>query len=365
MNLKNGLCGVFTLLSGVSRNTVLAVRQRVSVHRLRVAVQRQVHALPQRREEAQALAKGIAEKSAAWFNLVLSTDAAKSIDSWIRDTFASGSATIYDKAMDSTFISNLNGDAPQNVQEALGNIEPYYHRLFDGISNVATKGGHDLISAWEAVVNASAEDTLLQEVIGYSSAVAADLVTPMGLPVDTLERANFDKIFAAAQEHVGASKFLVADTLSYTATELFGASLGAVALVLKWKDKDLETFAAIATVLGVSTVFAGNPFLGIVAVVGLARTYQRARMEQEYGSVAHGIAKGGLSGGAFIAGAAALSAPVWGQLIMGIVCAVIAKKAYEAGRAKMDISWSDLTDFVVTMVKKRKPEDLLTLPMSS
>jgi hypothetical protein len=314
------------------------------------------------KSKSRQTAQAVADAASSWFNLALATNAAQSLDGWLRDTLASGSASIYDKAMDSAFIAYLNGDAPKEVQEALSGIEPYFHRLFDGVSNSAVQGGHDLASAWQAVTSASGSDSLLQEIAGYGSAVFNDLVTPMGLPLANLDRAQFDKIAEIAQEQIGVSKLWLADAVSFTATEMMGAAVGSLAIALKWSDEDLDGFAALAGVTGVAAIFSANPFLGVVAVVGLARSYQRALLERRYGDVAHGIMKGGFSGGAFIAGAAAFSGPVWGNLLVGLVCAMIVKRAYETGRAKMDVRWPELRAFIKAMMRRGKREGLLKLP---
>lgn len=330
-----------------------SLRERLNARRLRVNLVSQLKKLPQTRADARDLADRISGASAAWFNTVLATDAAVSLDRWLGHA-TSSPGTIYDRAMDIEYLKFLQGVANEGTQTALGKIEPYYHRLFDG--------GHDLAAAWEAVRGATPDDTLAREVMAYMAAVSKDVVTPMGLPVDTLDRADFDRIVSLADTYAGASRAWVADAFSYTATELFGATLGAVALALNWNDKDLENFGAIAAMLGVSAIFGANPILGIVAVVGLARTFQRAKLEKEYGSVAHGIAKGGLTTGAFIAGAAALSGPLWGKLLVGIVCAVIAKKAYEQGRANIDISWEDVADFIRSIFRRAKANEVMLLP---
>ena len=77
---------------------------------------------------------------------------------------------IYDKAMDAEYLRTHIGGAN--------------HRIFDG--------GHDLISAWKRVRDASGTDTFSQEVIGYVSAIWKDVTTPMGLPFSTWNKENYD-----------------------------------------------------------------------------------------------------------------------------------------------------------------------------
>ena len=71
-----------------------------------------------------------------------------------------GSATIYDKAMDARFIETGMGGG--------------YHRLFDG--------GHTLWGAFQAVRDASPDDSVFEEAMGLLQALARDATTPRGLP---------------------------------------------------------------------------------------------------------------------------------------------------------------------------------------
>jgi hypothetical protein len=38
------------------------------------------------------------------------------------------------------------------------------------------------------------DDTAAQEILAYITAVSKDIVTPMGIPIDTMNRTNFDQL---------------------------------------------------------------------------------------------------------------------------------------------------------------------------
>ncbi|MCY4623949.1 MAG: hypothetical protein OXC99_02975 [Chloroflexi bacterium] len=83
-----------------------------------------------------------------------------------------GTATIYDKAMDATYIATHEGGAN--------------HRLFDG--------GHTLSGAFSAGHNASADDGIVQEALGTLRGLLRDGTTTMGLPIVTWNKATFDYV---------------------------------------------------------------------------------------------------------------------------------------------------------------------------
>jgi hypothetical protein len=285
---------------------------------------------PTRMEKLMATAKTPIEATAIAFNAILATSVAKDMDRWMREEFASGAASVYDKAM----------DAARHTKQELGGD----HRLFDG--------SHDLLGAWKAVTDKIPDDTLLQEAGGYLSAVWKDVVTPMGLPIITLDREQFDGFADSMGDAFGVSREWLMDAASFTATEGVGAIIGALAVSLNWKETDVKRFSALVGSFGLSAAVSANPFLAIIAIVALARSFNEARYKEEYGSLTKGVLKGGVGTGAFLGAASLVGGPAWIGLMIGIVCAVLAHKGYEKGEeAIKDVSWSDLTKFVVGYLK--------------
>ncbi|HSV28267.1 MAG TPA: hypothetical protein VLL76_01875, partial [Candidatus Omnitrophota bacterium] len=140
------------------------------------------------------------EAVVTWFNAALgSATFSIELDRWMRQAF-SAKATIYDKFMDAEYIRTHVGGG--------------YHRLFDG--------GHDCLGAWDQCREAAgaAGDSFTAEVLGYAGGLWKDLVTPMGLPVMTFDKADFDQVAGALQDTLGITRAWVADAASFTSTEL-------------------------------------------------------------------------------------------------------------------------------------------------
>jgi hypothetical protein len=254
-------------------------------------------------------AKNSTEATAVVFNGILASDMATNVDRWMREEFAGGAASVYDKAMDA---------ARHKMQEFGGD-----HRLFDG--------GHDLLGAWDVVRAAKPDDILVQEAGGYLSAVWKDIVTPMGLPLTTLNRDSFDGAAGVMGDTFGVSRDWLMDAASFTATEGIGAIVGGVAVVLNWNKTDVEHFSALVGSFGLSAHISANPFLAVIAVVALARSFHEARYLKQYGSFTSGILKGGIGTGVFLGAISLVSGPAWIGIMVGIVSAVLAQKAFEKG----------------------------------
>ena len=281
-------------------------------------------------EKLLATAKTPIEATAVVFNAILATGIAKEIDRWMRDELASGLANKFDKAMDAARVK---------MQEFGGD-----HRLFDG--------GHDLIGAWNAIISAKPDDTLMQEAGGYLSAIWKDVVTPMGLPVVTLNREQFDVTADIMGEALGVSRDWLMDAASFTATEGAGAVVGALAVALSWSETDIKRFSALVGSFGLSAAVSANPFLAVIAIVALARSFNAARYRKKYGSFSKGILKGGVGTGTFLGATSLVAGPAWIGLMVGVVCAVLAHKGFEKGEeVAKDVSWSDISKFTLNYIK--------------
>ena len=84
------------------------------------------------------------------------------LNAWLQD-IVKGTPTIYDKAMDSVYNATRMGGGD--------------HRLFDG--------GHTIAGAFQAVRNASPDDSIFEEAAGFLQALAREATTPRGLPLVT------------------------------------------------------------------------------------------------------------------------------------------------------------------------------------
>lgn len=211
-------------------------------------------------------------------------------------------ASIYDKAMDSEYLRTKIGG---------GN-----HRLFDG--------GHDLISAWEKAKNASSDDTLAQEVIGFVSGVWKDVTTVKGLPFATVDKGGFDS-WAEAVNGWGIpglnSKYLY-DLLSFDALEILSTSLGVVGVVFALKAEDKEKLAEILGSMGIVSIASANPIMGVFTIVMAAYGYKKKKAELCKKSLLKGSTMSVVSMGLF----ALLGLPFLVELVLVLIVSLTLKK---------------------------------------
>ena len=138
----------------------------------------------------------------------------------------SGSATIYDKAMDAEYIATHIGGGQ--------------HRLFDG--------GHTIIGAFRAGHTASPDDSIIQEAMGTLQGLLRDVSTPSGLPLANWDYETYHRVAEALESNFHIPKSWFYDLNTYDAADLLGGAVGAVALIFNWNRADTETFAQLAGV---------------------------------------------------------------------------------------------------------------------
>ena len=235
---------------------------------------------------------------------VLASDFSLEIDRWLTNLLASP-ATIYDKAMDATYLTTHVG----------GN----YHQLFDG--------GHSLLGVIKAEHNASPDDSIIQEAVGTVSAIFKDFVTVRGIPFFTWDKATFDSVAGMLESNLHIPKSWFYDLNTINATELLTASIGAFALILNWNNEDREAFAKTIGSTAIVSVIGANPILMVVTLAALAKSFTDARREGNYTEFVEGLAKGGVVTGAVIATASVVGGPVYVGLLAGICTGVVANKA--------------------------------------
>lgn len=219
-----------------------------------------------------------------------------------------GKATIYDKAMDAVFIETGIGGK--------------FHRLFDG--------GHTISGAFRAAHDASPDDTVVQEALGAIQGLLRDVSTPMGLPLATWDKETFDAVAASLESTFGIPKSWFYDLNTYDVGELMGATVGVVSLVFGWNNAETESFASLATGMGMSAAVSANPLLLAVSVVTFGRAFHKANHADEYVELAEGGLKGAIGIGASL-GAIALvgvaGGPAGVALLAGVTAGVLAHVA--------------------------------------
>lgn len=268
-------------------------------HRLGVMSGLAARRVRSRARSAQEAAGSASDLAARMGNAILGTEYALAMDRWMRATFADGKATLYDRAMDANYAKTHVGGAD--------------HRLFDG--------GHDLLGAWKAAGEAAAArgDDLAQQVAGYATALWKDVVTPKGLPVVTFDKATFDAIAGHLSADYGIPVAWLKDMATFTATEVVGAAIAAIAVALNWSRADIERVTGLASSLAISTIAAASPFLAIVAVACLARAYQQASQPgADLKAAAFGLAQGSAGSMTLLGVSALVGGPAWVGLVAGL-----------------------------------------------
>ena len=254
-------------------------------------------------DSTRSLAGGLLATTQGLLASALSTD----LNALLQSTVA-GSATVYDMAMDATYLATHIGG---------GN-----HRLFDG--------GHTVAGAIAAVRDASPDDTAILEAMGFVQAMFKDVTTPKGLPLANWDKATYDRVSGYLQSNFGIPRDWFYDLNSYTAPELLGGVVGVVATALMWNRADTEQFSTFVGSMGISAAMSANPLLLVVTVAALAKAFHKARQEGEYAEFVDGHLKGGIGAGASLAAAsqvAVLGGPAGLALLAGLSAGLLAHKA--------------------------------------
>ena len=259
-------------------------------------------AVRQRSKNLSANTRWSASQVAQFLNASLATDAAPEVDRYLRTIFKT-SATAYDKAMDygRHLMSEFGGD----------------HRIFDG--------GHSVSGAWESVKSALPVDTLGEEAMGFLEAYWKDLVTPMGMPITTLNRESFEAV-AKMASNLGIEREWLLDVVSFTATESVGAFAAVLGASMNWGRAETEEFAKLAAGLTTSAALAANPLALTVALLLVARSVNNGRKENKLKKVLRSFGWGAAKSGAFIGAASIVGGGAWVGIGCGLMAAFIVQK---------------------------------------
>ncbi len=256
-------------------------------------------------ESAIPLANGLLGTTQGMLASALSTDLNALVQKMVK-----GPATIYDKAMDARYLETYIGGAN--------------HRMFDG--------GHTILGAIRAIRDASPDDTVIQEAMGFVESMFRDMSTPKGLPLVNWDTATYNQVAEYLKSNFGIPKEYFYDLNSYRTTELIGGVIGVVATALSWNRADTEEFSKLVGGMGVSAVMGANPLLLVVTVVALARAFHKAHRAGEYAEFADGHIKGGITSVASLAAVAqvgVVGGPAGLALLVGLSAGILVNKATE------------------------------------
>lgn len=239
----------------------------------------------------------IVSDSAVFLNALLASNFGKSMESWLGATFNEGIPSVYDKAVDAVYNSTHIGGG-------------HLHRLLDG--------SHTLWGMWDKVRDASPNDTFLQEVMGYASALGKDISSPTGIPLFGMSKSSYDQLAGFLSTTFHIPKHWFADMLHVNAVELVGASVSTIAVALNWTKKDVEQFGSLAGSIGIPAIASANPALAVVALVVLSKSFVDAKKKDDFSAMLNGLARGGVGTGAFLASASIVGGPIWVGTLVGL-----------------------------------------------
>ncbi len=227
---------------------------------------------------------------------------------WL-EKLTEGTATIYDKAFDAEYLRSRIGG---------GN-----HRLHDG--------GHDLLGAWQAVQDASPDDTLVDEIIGAVSALWKDASTEKGLPFVSMSPESYDAVAEWTVDRIPfVSRDWLYDILSYDAFEVLASGLGIVSVIFALSSDDIDRLAEVLGSMGVIAVISANPILGIASIVAAAHAYVKHERQLSGEKMAKGAVVAGVGGAAF----ALLGLPFLVELVIAVMVVKLARDTWD-GRFAM------------------------------
>jgi len=246
----------------------------------------------------------------------------------------SGSASVYDKALDANYLDPL-------LRADTGGS---YHRLFDG--------GHTIAGAVRAVNEAPIDDTLTRQTLGTVEALLRDVSTERGLPLATWDKAKFDSVAQTLDSSLGIPKRWLYDINTFDAGEVLGATVGVVAVALNWNRADTEQFAQVAAGMGLSAAVGLNPLLLMVTVAAAAQSFNKARGSGGYSALADGALKGAATSAASLGAVAALTAaggPAGAGLLAGMAAGVLVHQTVK------NVSVAEITGYVTARVAALAP----------
>ena len=199
---------------------------------------------------------------------------------------------------------------------------------------------------WEKVKDTFSDDPRIDELNNYFSSLMKDMQTPMGIPLFNINnKETYDQFASYMSKQFAIKKSWLLDIQSVNLSEVFGATIGVVALLFGWKKSEKEEFADLASSLVVAGVFGANPILLIISLVSLAKSYTKDKNKDKF---KRGTLRGVLGMGSFIMTASLFSSPIIG-IIIGLIVAISVKKSLKK------INLSEIYEWFKDNIKKYAP----------
>ena len=143
----------------------------------------------------------------------------------------------------------------------------------------------------------------------------------------------------------GGPRIHLYEVNTYNVADVAAATAGTVAVVFGWNRADTEAFAAVAASCGVSAAAATNPLGMMVAIIAFARSFHKARCDDDYSGLADGSLRGAVGSVATIAAVGAVGAvggSAGAALLVGITAGMLVHKATAS------VSITDIGRFVAS-----------------
>jgi len=266
-----------------------------------------------------------------WMNFLTESSVSKALERWSAENFNTLSNE-YTRIIDGSFIEGLKSGAEY--------VSPALHRLVEG---------HTLPEAFKRGREALQNDTTIQETFGTLEALLSDMSSVIGLPVVEFGKEKAEA-FRGAFAAIGIDEKRFADFFSYNTVEVVGSVIPALALMFSWNTDDSVRFAKIVGALGVSTGYAGNPLGAIVVLVGLAKSFQKAKENNiSVKSWAKSLGSGGVTSTFVIVSMSLVGPSIW---VFGISVLIAVNLMKAKG---IDVSWSRATKYFFELLKKQTP----------
>ena len=177
----------------------------------------------------------------------------------------------------------------------------------------------------------------------YFISMAKDLQTPMGIPLHNIENIEaYNELASKISSTFFIKKQWLYDFQSVDVLEVLSSTIGVVALFFGWKKKEKEEFAELCASLGLAGAVGANPFLLIIALIALAKSYTQNKNKNKF---KRGSLRGFVGMGSFIMTASLFSSPLLG-IIIGLVVAIILKKKMK------EMNFSEIYEWFKENIKK-------------
>lgn len=168
-------------------------------------------------------------------NVLFSSSASKEINQFIQRVFEQRNGA-WGQAMDAvdtnTWIAGMD------------------HRMYDG--------SHTLWDAWLQGYRAT-DDPFFESLREDFKALGNDVVTPKGLPIKHWGPEQFKQVQEQLHQNLAINPQWTTSMANFNAKDLFGATLGSIAILYHWKTQDTKHFADTISSLGLTAVFSANP----------------------------------------------------------------------------------------------------------